>query len=220
MPNVIGRANNAGAIYSRWGGPQVPQQVRDVQRAAATNHPEHAGTSVNYINANSHKDVQSHLAPKPQRGVASMSMASANTEMWIVRHSYHSGEPQRGFLANEPPGGKLKLRMTITPSGHDGRQKAEQYAKENTYVARVGYYDNNRFVELDKKQFDGEGIETDKKSVQKNKAHWAASSPEFEVDLKDFRAKHPGKDLVMQGWPSFSAGVFGYVEARETRIKV
>ena len=76
------------------------------------------------------------------------------------------------------------------------------------------------FVELEKVQFDGDGLPTDKKSVPKDGPRWAPTSPELEVDLNEFRKEHPGKDLVLQGWPSFSAGVGGYNEARETIIKV
>jgi hypothetical protein len=222
----IGRAQG-GFWRNLFRSHTPPPEVGQIRQAAIRNHPDHPWTGLNLVHANSHKDVNRHLQALPQRGVASTTMASANAGMFIVQHAYKSGEPQRGFLENDPPGGKLELRMTVTPSGHDGPAKAKQYASENTYVARVGFFDKgnpkadwNGFVELQKVQYDGDGLPTDQKSVQKDGPRWAATSPALTVDLNEFRKDHPGADLVLQGWPSFSAGVGGYREARETVIKV
>lgn len=222
----IGRAQG-GFFHNMFQSNSPPREVNEVRRLAAVNHPEHGGTGVNLVHANSNKDVRNHLGRLAQRGVASTTLASANADMWIVKHSYHSGEPQRAFLNSQPPGGKLELHMTVTPSGHDGLEKAKQYATENTYVARVGFIDKGNpkadwkgFVELQKVQYDGDGLPTDQRSVKKDGPRWAATSPALTVDLNQFKKDHPGADLVLQGWPSFSAGVGGYVEARETHIKL
>ena len=228
MTNVIGGPSGVLGFFLNY-NKNPPREIRNVQAVARKNNPEYPRTFLSFIKPDSAKDVREHLAPLPQRekGVASKTMVSANAEIWLCEHEYKSREPQVGILSSEPHGGILEVNLTITPSGHDGPEKAKLYATENTYVARVGFFqkghpkaDYSGFVELDKKQFDGDGQITDKKSVPKDGPRWAATSPSFKVDLNQFRRNNPGADLVIQGWPSFSAGVGGYREARETQLKV
>jgi hypothetical protein len=119
MPTQVGGATVFGANFSRFSGraqmPPTPQGVRDVQAAARSNHPEHAWTGVNFVKADSSKDVKEFLGESRD---AARTMISSNTDMWVVRHSYHTGEPMQAFLNGKPPGDKLQLNVGVMPSWH------------------------------------------------------------------------------------------------------
>ncbi|MBN2361781.1 MAG: hypothetical protein JXR83_20180 [Deltaproteobacteria bacterium] len=114
--NVIG-----GAARSRWGFlnrpslPQPPPEAQDVRAAARRNYPEHAWTGLNYIHASSASDVNQYLGEQRD---ASRSLVSANADLWVLRHSYHTNQPMHAWLQSRPANDQLVLQVTITPSWH------------------------------------------------------------------------------------------------------
>jgi len=179
-----------------------------------------AGVSIMVHQADDAHHTREAMQDLALEGTASETAMASNVPFEVMKFSYGTGKPMQAWLKGNPPGGKLELKVTITPSGHDGPNKARAWAAENTYHARVGYMEGHRFVELDKTQFDSEGLPTNQRAVQKNKPYWAVTSPKLTVDLNAFRKEHPGKELVLEGWPSFSIGTNGYREARRTMIDV
>ena len=198
----------------------IETRLEELAAAVEKSHPSKSWTGAYEIGANAGPNISKHLSTYALQGVASTTMMSANVDFQLLQHSYGTGKPMYGFLEKMPKDGKLKLQLTITPSGHNGEANARKWSKENTYNARVGYMNGGRFVELAKTQFDGNGKETTQRTVQTGKENWAPTSPDLEVDLKQFKKDHPGKELVLEGWPNFSAGVGGYSEARRTIIDV
>jgi len=198
----------------------VDARMKELQAEAAKNYPNYPDTSLSSMPADFGFAVADFIEEYPFDGVASTTMMSANVDFQLLEYTYGTGEPMRAYIEDMPKNGLLKLQLSITPSGHNGIESAVRWAQTNTYQARVGYLENGRFQELDSTHFDSDGNETQQRQVQVAEPNYAPTSPDLEVDLHQFRKDHPGKELVLEGWPYDSAGVGGYIEARRTIIDV
>jgi hypothetical protein len=144
LENVLGRSTRVtGHGGNRFSLPDPPKALKELQDAAARKHPSHAWTGVSYVAGGAKDDVKDYLGDERD---ASRTMVSTNVDTWVMRHSYHTGEPMHAFLANDPPGGKLTINLTQTPSWHANAPGASSFAS----ALRAAPKDADGFPQLDK----------------------------------------------------------------------
>ncbi len=211
MNTTIIGASGVDRWASMFGGPTPPATLTRTADTQRTAHPKPTDpeardigwTGVNLLKSDSTDGIRHYLADAQDAGRAWAS--TENADLWVLRYAYQSHKPMEAWLANKPSDGKLKLNVITTPSWHVGSDNAamtataKKFALANTYHAEVIYADGTR----ESKTF----------KVNGNTPEWSSVSPTFEIDLN----KHPG-DIRVRVWAQGSAGVGGYIEARETII--
>ena len=213
-------------------GAQPPRQrngLRDwraerdaIQQAQRARHPydpnadrDPGGSSDFSVRQGSVGSIQRQLSRSRDAGNTMLTADNAN--LHVLRHNYTSHRGMDAWVISRPKDGKLKLNLTITPSWHAGGdddkrciELGKEFAKTNIYNLKITYPDGT----TETKRFDVEGNENPKRGYRAAKEHYATISPDFEIDMDKWK----GQTVKIEGWADGSAGVGGYIEARQTNL--
>ncbi len=141
-------------------------------------------------------------------GTAAYTVVCAeNATLETVAFKYETGKPMRAFIeGGSDTVDRLDINVAVAVSGHDGLDKATEWAKSNQYIVRVSYPDGTS----EDVQFDTRGVKDSSKTYSTPK--YGTVSPTISIDVQKYR----GQDVTIESWPVGSAGVWGYVEGRRT----
>ena len=114
--------------------------------------------------------------------------------------SYHTGKTKQMNLKSVPADGMFRGTVVVNVSGHDGADKAKQYAETNTYNVRVTL-PNGKVLEA--------------LTVPRNEPGKAEYSTKIPIEFPAMEGK-----TVVEAWPTGSAGVWGYVEGRRYSLNI
>ncbi len=106
-----------GSAATRATRPAVPAEIAAVRQAQLDRAGDKGWTGLNFMTANSAKDVKEHLGEERD---AARILASANVPMFLLRYAYGTGKGMEAWLHQKPADGKLKLTVATMPSWHAG----------------------------------------------------------------------------------------------------
>ncbi len=138
-------------------------------------------------------------------------VAATNATLWTIGFGYGTHKAREAYLTDVPADGKVSFTVICSPSGHVGnaadgasyRRNLDNFARTNRYVAEIWHRaPDGSMRRLQSNRF---GVN--------NPPEYATASPELTVDVSQLKGA-----LVMRGWAEGSAGIGGYVEARETVV--
>ncbi len=212
-------ARLSNSFWAYVPGVAVPDEVVEARRAFAASFPsdsEQGTTALNYAKPGALNDVLKFHAA--QRDASRTHLVAENAGLFVLRYPYHSNKPMEAWLDRVPTGGQLRMNLVITPSWHFGTTEAQmdangkKFARTNVYEVEVQFPDGRR----QRLKFDVNGRATTAKSCTSDQEVFATASPVIAIDLKSYR----GQDIIIRAWPTGSAGVLGFREARETTLHV
>ncbi|MCC7074379.1 MAG: hypothetical protein IT383_23940 [Deltaproteobacteria bacterium] len=140
------------------------------------------------------------LASRAKRGGASSTsfLPAQGVRYDAYAFSYHTGRAKEMNLSQKPADGMVRGTIVINVSGHDGAERAAQYAKSNSY---------NVCITLP----DGKQIRMN--NIPRNNPGSAEYATKIPIEF-------PWQEGVarIEAWPTGSAGVGGYVEGRRYNV--
>mgnify|MGYP006380938171 CR=1 FL=1 len=92
-------------------------------------------TTVNFQENSRVGSTLADLASRAKRGGASSTtfLPAQGQKFEAYAFSYHTGKPKEMNLTGKPADGMVRGTIVLNVSGHDGAERAAQYAKSNTY---------------------------------------------------------------------------------------
>lgn len=142
----------------------------------------------------------SDLASRAKRGGASSTLflPGAGVRFEAYAFSYHTGKAKEMNLSQKPADGMVRGTIVINVSGHDGADRAKEYAKTNSYNICVTMPDGKQ-IRLN--------------NIPRNNP----SDTEYATKIP---IEFPWQEGVakIEAWPTGSAGVFGYIEGRRYQV--
>ena len=112
--------------------------------------------------------------------------------------SYHTGKAKEMNLSQKPADGMVRGTIVINVSGHDGAERAAQYAKSNSYNVCITMPD---------------GKQIRMNNIPRNNPGSAEYATKIPIEF-------PWQEGVarIEAWPTGSAGVGGYIEGRRYSV--
>jgi hypothetical protein len=158
------------------------------------------GGTVQFVENSKVPGTVSSLASRAQRGGASSTTFLPENGMKYdaFAFSYHTGLAKQMNIPNRPADGMVRGTIVINVSGHDGAERAKDFAKTNSYNVCITLPDG--------KQIRMNNIPRN----NPNSEEYATKIP-IEFPFTD------GK-VTVEAWPTGSAGVFGYIEGRRYEV--
>lgn len=142
----------------------------------------------------------SDLASRAKRGGASSTtfLPAQGVRYEAYAFSYHTGKAKEMNLSQKPADGMVRGTIVINVSGHDGAERAAQYAKSNSYNVCITMPD-------------GKQIRMD--NIPRNNPNSAEYATKIAIEF-------PWQEGAarIEAWPTGSAGVGGYMEGRRYSV--
>ncbi|MBI1945740.1 MAG: hypothetical protein HYS27_08590 [Deltaproteobacteria bacterium] len=140
------------------------------------------------------------LASRAKRGGASSTtfLPGQGVRFEAYAFSYHTGKAKEMNLSQKPADGMVRGTIVINVSGHDGAERAAQYAKSNSYNVCITMPD---------------GKQIRMNNIPRNNPGSAEYATKIPIEF-------PWQEGVarIEAWPTGSAGVGGYVEGRRYSV--
>jgi hypothetical protein len=140
------------------------------------------------------------LASRAKRGGASSTtfLPAAGVKFDAYAFSYHTGKAKEMNLPQKPADGMVRGTIVINVSGHDGAERAKEFAKTNSYNVCITMPD---------------GKQIRMNNIPRNNPNDTEYATKIPIEFP-----YTEGTVRVEAWPTGSAGVGGYVEGRRYNI--
>ncbi len=212
-------ARNPGEAQPAW-----RLEADEIIAAQRAKHPLVAGAngdpgaaSERHVKAGSITQWLGRLADS--RDSSATMLYAENADLIVLQHGHRSRRGMDAWILRPPNADAIELRLLITPGWPSGtapnmdtKRQARDWATTNVYACKITYPDNS----IHEFQFDVSGRTDHPAGWKADRPQFATASPVFPVDT----AAWAGGVVRIEGSPIGSAGPLGYVERRQTNLRL